>query len=771
MVRRAIRRELSGPAGRRLALLLLLLLALALRLYRLGDASIWWDEGWSVWLARQPVAEILRQSALDVHPPLYHLLLGGWLRLTGESEFAVRALSALLGTLVIAAAWDVARLLLPRRPWLALGATTLLALSRFSIWWAQESRMYTLGALLATLSLGMLIRLRRTPRRGAAVGYLLATTGALLTLYLLVLLPLIHGLYWLLTLPRGAGRALASLGRWLGLQVLIVLAVLPWLLYMLPRLRSWSSAVTFEPRLFLELYLTLLALGISTGVEGYRWLTLPLAGLTLLGAGLLVAHRRSRRGALLLLLVLALPPLLIWSVTMLPRSFGYTPRPEARYLLPYAPLYPLLLLWAGTALLGLLGRAGTRLLPLYFAALLAVSLWTLPPYYAARLRADDYVSAAATVRAHRQPGDRVLLHTDHAWPLWAFHLREQVTGTPHLEPTTPAAVDFLLEPLWQGSEGLWLVINEDASARDPDRLYEGWLRARALRERLWSTGDSRVILFARTPARAAALDALAPAHPLPAPPPTAPDGVVGWETALRRARAGETLHAAAYVRQGEHARRLVVALEPGGAVQEATVPPGSGVVRLPLALQVPAGSPAGRLRWEIGLDGRSGHATTVAIVPRGPSRSTLSGREPSTPLDVSYGEPAALRLRGYDLTGEFRPGGRLELTLYWETVRSPDRRYKIFAHLLTGEPRVVAQQDAFPLGGEPPTQQWRPGEQYDDRLVIELSSDLPPGTYQLVSGFYDPVDGTRLAPAREAGGPPLPLDQAWLAEVEVTAEE
>ena len=72
--------------------LAIVLLSFALRLYTLGDANVWWDEAYSVWLARMPLADVLRITAADVHPPLYYALLHGWIRLAGDGEFAIRFL-------------------------------------------------------------------------------------------------------------------------------------------------------------------------------------------------------------------------------------------------------------------------------------------------------------------------------------------------------------------------------------------------------------------------------------------------------------------------------------------------------------------------------------------------------------------------------------------------------------------------------------------------------------------------------------------------------
>ena len=151
--RRSVVRRLSS-----VVLLALLLLAFGLRAHRIGDQRVWWDEGWSVWAARFPVAGILRETGNDVHPPLYFTLLHVWRAGSGDSEAGLRLLSAFLGLLTVAATYalgrSMARGLLPPGAARAVGllAALLLAVSRFAIAWSQEIRMYALATLLGVLA-------------------------------------------------------------------------------------------------------------------------------------------------------------------------------------------------------------------------------------------------------------------------------------------------------------------------------------------------------------------------------------------------------------------------------------------------------------------------------------------------------------------------------------------------------------------------------------------------------------------------------------------
>jgi len=146
-----------------LLLLALLLAGFALRLFRLDVQSIWWDEA-HTWIVTQ--WGLLRGSwDLPVtvsfnHVPLYFVLMTGWVRLAGDSLFALRAFSALIGMLTPALAYLLARDLLGRRAGLA--ALAVLTFSPMQVLYAQEARPYV---LLPALYLAMLIVVGRLARQ------------------------------------------------------------------------------------------------------------------------------------------------------------------------------------------------------------------------------------------------------------------------------------------------------------------------------------------------------------------------------------------------------------------------------------------------------------------------------------------------------------------------------------------------------------------------------------------------------------------------------
>ena len=144
----------------------LTLLGGLLRFYDIGAKTIWLDEAFSIWIAHHTPAEILDWLVrIDQHPPLYYLLLSGWIRLFGDLQGAARSLSALCSTLTIPLFYLIAQRISHDR-WTALLATLILTLSPFHVRFAQETRMYALLTLLAAGAIyGAVCFLQRTDGR------------------------------------------------------------------------------------------------------------------------------------------------------------------------------------------------------------------------------------------------------------------------------------------------------------------------------------------------------------------------------------------------------------------------------------------------------------------------------------------------------------------------------------------------------------------------------------------------------------------------------
>ena len=223
------------------AVALLTAAGLALRLARLGFQPLWWDEGYTVWFATQPLREMIALTARDIHPPLYYGLLSAWIGLWGTHPLALRMFSVLAGMLAIPLLYLATRTLMGPR--VGLWAAGLLALSPIHIYYSQELRMYGLVALLSLGATFYAARLLALGCDGDAassadgVKYLACTLAALYTQYYAALLPIGFTVYALWRWRRAPRRIVG----WLAWQGAAALGYLPWAWYAAPQLIPYVS--------------------------------------------------------------------------------------------------------------------------------------------------------------------------------------------------------------------------------------------------------------------------------------------------------------------------------------------------------------------------------------------------------------------------------------------------------------------------------------------------------------------------------------------------
>jgi mannosyltransferase len=140
-----------------------------LRVLLLGMRGMWLDETFSVWLADQSVHNMLQWIVqIDQHPPLYYLLLHYWVAHNGDSAYYARLLSALFGAGTIPIIYLIGKRI--SGAMVGLAAAVFLAFSPFNIYYAQETRMYTLLTFNAAVAIYALVRLLTDPRSARPIG-------------------------------------------------------------------------------------------------------------------------------------------------------------------------------------------------------------------------------------------------------------------------------------------------------------------------------------------------------------------------------------------------------------------------------------------------------------------------------------------------------------------------------------------------------------------------------------------------------------------------
>ncbi|MBN1596290.1 glycosyltransferase family 39 protein [candidate division FCPU426 bacterium] len=233
-----------------LALTGLTLLALLLRIVQLGFRSIWLDEAYSVVLARAGLQGIISGAAMDIHPPLFYIFLSGWLRVFGESEWALRSWSVVCGALLVPVVYFLVRSWVNRQA--AWAAAALVAVSPYFMELSRSGRMAAQLALFSALSLFFFWRLLEKGDQASLAGYCAATLAACYTHYFAFLTLLAQHIYVFMGI-RTLGLPRAVRKKWLLAQLFLLLGFSPWLPWFWDHVQkggpSWRGpgAAWYEP--------------------------------------------------------------------------------------------------------------------------------------------------------------------------------------------------------------------------------------------------------------------------------------------------------------------------------------------------------------------------------------------------------------------------------------------------------------------------------------------------------------------------------------------
>ncbi|WP_369782278.1 glycosyltransferase family 39 protein [Pseudomonas sp. WC2401] len=204
----------------------ILLLAAGVRFYGFTASAIWCDEGSSLMLSAYPLAEIWSHASHDVHPPLYFMLLHGWMAMFGDSLASIRSLSVLPGIVTVMLGMWLVRLVATQRA--ALLAGLLLALLPTAVRYSQEVRMYALlGVWLIAATIALVYWIKAPHSYRYPLIYTLLMAAAFYTHYFTAFCVIAHWLYLLLC--GRATRWLIKRPAWWLANVAIVLLFLPWL--------------------------------------------------------------------------------------------------------------------------------------------------------------------------------------------------------------------------------------------------------------------------------------------------------------------------------------------------------------------------------------------------------------------------------------------------------------------------------------------------------------------------------------------------------------
>lgn len=353
------------------------------------------DEAQSLWQTSHSLGGTLKVVAQDVHVPLYHLLLHFWQLYVGQSVETARTLSLIFFLLSIPVVYALARRLLSVK-W-SLLVVILFSFSPFMNWYANESRMYTLLVLMATLSQYYFLRLIESRGKSGWLGYSLTAMVGIYSHYFFVFTLLCQGIYFLIA-RRHFVRG--TLRRFVILAAVLAVELAPWLYYF----RSLGSASNTSPSLpkpsSVDLFnvFSQFSFGFQNNVINTILLSLwPILVIVIL---LSVKHGQRISSKLAYMLAAGLLPI----VLAFGFSYALTPFFLGRYMVACVPPLIILLVW-------FISHYQQRLYRYVTAGLLLLLIGVSAQQYtsASTPVQEDFRAAATAISAQAKSHDVVVL--------------------------------------------------------------------------------------------------------------------------------------------------------------------------------------------------------------------------------------------------------------------------------------------------------------------------------------------------------------------------
>jgi mannosyltransferase len=461
------------------ALLVIIALGAALRIHKLDGDSLWLDEAYSIKFSHEAPAGIIEETARDVHPPLYYFALHYWMLVFGDSEQAVRLLSALFGILALPALYLVASQMFDRTT--GLLAAGVLALSRFHLEFSQEARMYSLLCLLSLLSIYFFLKLLEGKSRYALAGYIAVSALMMYTHVYSFFILAAENVYWLTLFFASRDTFKRVWKRWLASQVILAALFVPWLsvqLQQFSRVQQGFWIPKLPPSLLLTTLTTL------AGSNQLAWIFSALIVLSLFAGwrGWKEEHFAQApsvdRKKSLIDARLKLYLLLLWLLCpiMLPYIISQFSSPIflPKYTIAALPAFAIL------ASRGLLSLRFHQLRLIVVLLFLCFSVIMLRNYFGSPKK-DMWREAVSSISGLTKPKDLVLFNDESGRvPFNYYYRRGDLVEKPfpdYNSKTTAANLAEHLRAALEGHDRVWLVLSHpnDLTPLIPEHLARWYL--------------------------------------------------------------------------------------------------------------------------------------------------------------------------------------------------------------------------------------------------------------------------------------------------------
>jgi 4-amino-4-deoxy-L-arabinose transferase-like glycosyltransferase len=440
-------------------LLFLTIFGLFLRFYNLGFNSLWLDEATTLNWSKLGFIEIWNISlTADFHPPLFHWIEHIML-IFGQSEFILRAVPALMGTLTIPVFYLIGKEFHNRDVGIITAA--LLTVSYFGIYYSQEAYSYSMVLFVFSLVILFYFLALRTDNFTYWVIFGIISAAAFWThYYVFVGLGVIY-LHAIITFRDRLKKGISEVKNLFFAFATMTIISIPLLFIVGQRFfRLTGSPPTYGvlgPILIQETFIRFSG-GYSSlnGFIAFIYIGLMIAGLVFL-------FTKDRSKGLFSAMFLVLP--IVFSVII---SSKMTMNP--RYLIFLLPVYFVLIAMCYPLIFKLIPNR--KLLYLIVFLVIVINLPLLAEYYSNYTK-EDWRGFAGIVQSKTQEGDIVVLAPSYMSVPLDYYYSNATDRTIELGANNSTDLEKINQ--LKGNHSVYYVVTGDISAMDPEGDAVAWL--------------------------------------------------------------------------------------------------------------------------------------------------------------------------------------------------------------------------------------------------------------------------------------------------------
>jgi uncharacterized membrane protein len=442
--------SLSSTIRRIFPLLAITTLGLVLRLVKI-DSSFWYDEGYTGFLTRQSLSDVLYfVTKEDIQSPLYYLIVWFWATIF-STDWGIRLFSLLIGVISIPLLFSLASKMFNRQ--VGLVASAFMALSPFHLNFSIEARPYSLYMLLGIAALWFLVKALES-KKSLNGWWLCYSFTATLMLYIhhigaIAFMGMVV-FHFCLIWPIDRKRFF----QWIGFSMVPVVLFLPWISIVLSQIGMSKDILRWIPQTTLRTFLKMMIRYIyylpydRPGLIIIALSILP--HLILLGLAPLISEPASRKKVLALTTFAAVPISVVTIYSCLIQPIFVT-----RYL---APIVITLMILPAIPAVSLKKTRWHSVFILITVMALILSLINCLHYIKVP-RTVNWRGAAKEIKQQIQDDDVVLVFPQGAKNVFNFYFQDN-EGTKVMTINESADIDSIDFEFLKGRRRLWIIRNQ-----------------------------------------------------------------------------------------------------------------------------------------------------------------------------------------------------------------------------------------------------------------------------------------------------------------------